>query len=537
MRGRDGDTRKLLLHSGNIRTLDPVQPIAQAIVIDGGRISWVGRNDDILGVPVDEYKLLHLRGRTVIPSFGDAHVHFAFFAQSLVNLDLDGCSSYAKALNLIRHHARRLKKGEWLVGKGWSKDQWSDGGMPHRKDLDKLVPDNPAALLSKDEHLLWTNSVGLNLGGIDADTPDPDGGMISRDESGEATGILFERASFLVFRLVPKPSADKVARMIDSAVSYCHSKGVTAVGNFDDIENFGLLMQYHHSRCLKLRIRQFVPVHYLDELILLRLRSGFGDQYLNISGVKIFADGALGSQTALMFQPYSGSRRNRGVEVTPEKEMKKLIKRAAAGGLASSVHAIGDRANHQVLNAFEALPERLRRLRHRIEHVQIIRPEDVQRLADLDIIASVQPIHCSSDVKLMKKYLNRKGSRDSYPFRDILNAGAKVAFGSDAPIETLDPKIGIKSAVTRESLDGAARHQVSQRLTVPEAIDGFTRGVAYAIHDERVFGSITPGMRADIIILDNDPISGRGRNFVDFNVLATFFDGECVYGEEILDEI
>ncbi len=524
---------KLLFHSGRIRTLDPSVPAAQAMVIDGGRITWTGMNRDILGVSVDEYRMINLSGMTVLPSFGDAHVHFAFFAQSLSNLDLDGCTSYREVLQRVKKYVAKLPKGAWIVGKGWSKDRWSDGRTPHKKDLDRIAPDNPALILSKDEHLLWTNSLGLKKAGIDAATPDPAGGKIDRDVNGEATGILIENAASLIHRVAGKPSKRDTFRMIDEAISHCHRAGVTSLGNFDDIDNFGLLQDYHNRKGLKLRIRQYIPVRFLDEMLALKLRSGFGGACLSIAGTKIFADGALGSQTALMFEPYRKNKNNYGMETTSDKEMKRLVRAAASNGIACAVHAIGDRANHQVLNAFESISRRHRKLRHRIEHVQIIRTDDLRRLAGLDIIASVQPSHCSSDIDLMKKHWGNR-AKNAYPFRNLIDSGAHVAFGSDAPIEKLDPFIGIQSAVTRRSFDGTMSHQLGQRLSRVEAVAGFSSGVAYALGDENLFGTITPGKSADIVILEQDPFDVKPDRLKDIEVLATFFEGRCVYGKEFI---
>jgi len=531
--GRRNEERqeKLLLHSGKIRTFDPSHPMAEALVIDNGKIRWIGKNEDIIGIPADEYRLINLGGRTVIPSFGDAHVHFAFFAQSLSNLNLDGCKSYGEALKRVEAYASKLKKGEWLLGKGWRKDDWPDSRWPHKANLDKIAPDNPAALYSHDEHVLWTNSLGLKIGGVDRNTADPVGGEIDRDSSGNPTGILRENACDYVYRHHKKPSKSKVLRLIDEAQRYCHSKGVTALGNFDGIDNFEMLQEYHNKYGLKLRIRQYIPIRFIDHLVALRLKSGFGDDYLRIAGVKIFADGALGSQTALMLRPYSGSKSNIGVEVTPEKVMADLIKKAASNGLACAVHAIGDRANRQVLNAYEKLPAKHRKLRNRIEHVQIINPADIPRLSKLSIIASVQPIHCISDVRLMEKFLGKRSSH-SYSFKSFIDSGAHVAFGSDAPIETLDPLLGSYCATTRTTLDGKVRHRTGQAISTETALRGFSCDIAYALADENLFGTISLGKSADIVIMEEDPIECDPVSLKDIEISATFFEGECVFGED-----
>jgi predicted amidohydrolase YtcJ len=525
----------LLFHSGNVVTLDPRNPSAQAVAVSHGRISWVGRNDDIVAVPTDEYRLINLAGRTLLPSFGDAHVHFAYFALSTSNVDLDGCTSYEEALDRCKQHARKLPPDGWLVGKGWAKDKWAKPRLPHKADLDRVSRGHPAAIFSKDEHLLWANSAALKIAGIDRQTSNPAGGQIDRGQDGDPSGVLRENACILVWRHVSKPSKSTAFDQIDLAVRQCHAKGVTSVGNFDDIANFELLQEYHQSRGLKLRVRQYIPVRFLEQLLSLKLRSGFGDNRLAIAGVKIFADGSLGSQTALMFEPFAGSRKNAGVEVTSEAEMKDQIRRAAGGGLACAVHAIGDRANSQTINAFEALPKKLWSLRHRIEHVQIIGDDDIARLAHLGLVASVQPSHCSSDIYLISKYLGKRSSM-AYSFKTLLKAGSRLAFGSDAPIEKLDPVAGIWSAVTRKSFDRRHTHRPDQRLAVGDAIRGFTSGIAYALGDESSYGVISPGYYADLILLEQNPAKVPTDQLRELRVAATFLEGECVHGWDTLED-
>ncbi|MCK4657289.1 MAG: amidohydrolase [candidate division Zixibacteria bacterium] len=523
------ENRKLLLHSGNIRTLDPALPSAQAMIIDRDRISWIGNNEDIVSIPADEYKLINLSGKTVMPSFTDSHVHLAHLARSVASLDLDGCKSYAEALARTREFVQTLTKSEWLFGRGWQNDSWSGARLPHRSDLDKISPNNPAAIYSKDDHLIWTNSLGLKIARIDRNTPDPEGGRIIRDGNGEPIGILAEKAADLLYRHCKKPSRVRSLAQIEKVVAECHKKGVTAVGNFDDLGNFELLQEYDSQKGLKVRVRQYIPVRFLDHLVKLKLKSGFGSQYLKIAGTKIFADGALGSQTALMFEPYRGRKGHCGIEVSTEAELTSDIKAAASHGIACAVHAIGDRANHQVLNAFGKLSQRNLKLRHRIEHVQIIKPDDIPRFAQLGIVASVQPSHCSADIDLARRHWGRR-SKYAYNFRSLIDSGANLALGSDAPIEKIDPLLGMYSATTRKSFDGSKRFHPEQRLMIAEAAAGFTVGGAYALGDECLYGTITLGKSADIVIMDSDPFRTKPDELQRIDISATFFEGECVYG-------
>jgi len=526
--------RKRIFHSGNIHTMDPMLPKAEAVVFDGNRIAWIGNNADIVGIPADEYELINLNGRTMLPSFGDAHVHFSYFALSFTLFDLSHCRSYEDTLRNIRKNAKNLKNREWLLGGGWNHETWTKRRLPHKRDLDKICPNNPAAVSSRDEHMLWANSRALKAAKIDRNMEDPPGGEIVRDENGEPTGVLKESACMIVYSEIKAPPKRKAFKTIQRAEEECHRRGVTAVGNFDGPDDFALLQEYHRERGLKVRIRQYMPVRFLDQLKALEIRGGLGDDYLNIRGIKIFSDGALGSKTALMFKPYSGERKNCGIEVSSVEDMARWAKTAASLGLSTAIHAIGDRAVSNSLDALEQLPNAGRRLRNRIEHVQISRPKDIGQFAKLNVIASVQPSHCSTDIDLARRLWGRR-TKYSYAYSSLLKAGAKVAFGSDAPIEHLNPLEGIYSAVTRRSWDGSKQFHREQELGIYEAVRGFTSDCAYALHDETLYGTISLGKSADVIIMDNDPFEVRPGDLSKLEIAATFFEGSCVYsGEDII---
>lgn len=525
--------RKLLFHSGNIYTMDPMLPRAEAVIFDGDRIAWIGNNSDIIGIPADEYELINLEGRTMLPSFGDAHVHFGYFALSFLRLDISHCRSYEETLREIKKFTRTLRGREWLLGNGWNHEKWKVRRLPHKKDLDRICPNHPAAVYSRDEHMLWANSRALRAAKIGKDTPDPPGGEIVRDESSEPTGVLKENACQLVYERIKAPPKRKSFEAIRMAEEACHKQGVTAVGNFDGIDNFALLQDYHREHGLRVRIRQYMPVRYLDHLDAIKIRGGMGDRYLNIRGIKIFSDGALGSKTALMFKPYRGERHNCGIEVSSVDEMARWARRAASLDLSTAIHAIGDKAVRNCLNAFESLPRTARRLRNRIEHVQISTPRDIRRFAKLNVIASVQPSHCSTDIELARRLWGVR-TKYSYAYRSLLKSGAKVALGSDAPIENLRPFEGVYSAVTRRSWDGRKQFHREERIDLHDALKGFTSDCAYALHDESLYGTISLGKSADVIIVNDDPFKVRSADLLRLEVAATFFEGSCVYGEQNL---
>jgi len=528
--------RNILFHSGHIYTQDPGQPYCQAMVIANGRVQWLGNNDDLFAVPADSYAIADLGGRMVLPGFCDAHMHYVFWAQSRSCVNLDGCRSYREVLNKIGTYAAKLAKGEWLVGQGWQKDQWSRPIWPNRSDLDRVTGNRPAAIFSRDEHLLWVNSVALERGRITADTADPAGGEIARDSSGQPTGILKEKAASLIWRIVPNPSERRTLNALAQAEEECHALGITALSSFDTLDNFSLLQTYHQRRGCRLRIAYYVPAENSADLLRLKLKSGFGDERLWIQGVKIFADGALGSQTAYMFKPYKNHKSYRGISRMPAREMTELIGRCCRGSLNVAVHAIGDRANYQVIRALlKAVGKRAGRFRHRIEHCQVLRKEDLRAFGRYGIIASVQPCHLLSDLDLVAKYWGRRG-RYAYAFRSILDGGGKLAFGSDAPIEPPAPLYNIYAAVSRKRLGDGRIFYPAEKVSVAAAIHAHTWGGAWAQEAEPRWGSIKVGNYADIVILENDLHKIRADEIPNVKIVATLFEGEIVYGKRLQDD-
>jgi predicted amidohydrolase YtcJ len=527
--------KNTLLHSGRIYTQNPSAPFYQAMVIADGKIAWLGNNSDLYAIPSDKYDILDLSGKTVLPSFCDAHMHFAFWAFSLIRLDLDGCGSYQEVLRRIKAYAKSLKRGEWLVGKGWQPIQWEKQVEPHKKDLDKIFPNNPVALLSKDEHAVWVNSKTLMLAGIYNSSADPVGGKIARDAGGEPTGILLANAAELVYKIMPPPGGSKGQKAIASAQIQAHSLGITSVGSFDSIEGFAAVQKYNQEHGLKLRVSQYIRAQQLDELLSLGIRTGFGDDRLRIIGAKLYADGALGSQSALMYKPYEGSKTDCGIAQTDKDELRALIKKCIKGGLNVAVHAIGDKANSNALEAIiESSPKRARGFRHRIEHCQLLRKKDVPLFAEHGIIASVQPCHILSDIDLIEKYWGKRG-RYAYAFNSLRKSGAALAFGSDAPIEKPDPIWNIYCAVTRREPGALKPFYPVESIPVAAAIRAHTWGGAYALGAEDKFGSITIGNYADIVILDKDLHIVDPMDIAAVKIVATLFEGEFVYGKDSFD--
>ncbi len=526
---RDAGT---LFEGANIRTLDPSQPRAAALAVRDGRVVVAGDVADLRDA-FPHFARVGLDGCTVLPAFTDSHVHFAGFGLSLRRVDLRGCRSLRQAVEAVAAAARRARPGEWILGGGWDKNLWPEGRFPRRDDLDPVTGDRPAALRSKDGHTAWVNSAALARAGIHAATPDPEGGAIVRDPAtGEPTGLLAERAAHPVLALADRTGPEALEQAILDATAAAHRAGIAGVHVMEDGAVLAAFQRLRARGALGVRVCMMLPEDALDAAIAVGIRSGFGDATLRIGGVKIFADGALGSQTASMLEPYEGQPENRGVIVRTREQLHALVQRAAAHGLAVAVHAIGDRANRWVLDAMEAArPDTLRwGLRHRIEHVQLLHPQDLPRLAALGVVASMQPIHCTQDRDIADRYWGTR-SRYAYAFRSLLRHGTRLAFGSDAPVETLDVLAGIYAAAVRRRQDEPGRDAwyPEEAITVAEAIRAYTEGAAYAAAEDHLKGRLAPGYLADFVALSDDPLEVSPERLPEIRVVLTAVGGVVRY--------
>ena len=523
----------LLLYNARIHTLHAAAPQASALLIDHGQIAAVGDRESLRESAAPGTEQVDLQGQTVLPGLTDAHLHLQYYALGLQKVDCE-TSSKAECLRRVTERVRLLQPGEWLQGHGWNQNPW--GGWPTAADLNSAAPRNPSYLTAKSLHAAWASSAALRLAGIDRNTPDPRDGKILRDEAGNPTGILLEGAMESVSRAIPAPSATLIEAAIEGALPSLWRAGLTCVHDYDRRPAFLALQALRARDRLKLRVLKNIPVDDLDHAIGLGLTRGFGDEWLWIGGVKAFMDGALGPRTAAMFEPYDGEPANRGMLSMDGEQLLEHGRRAASLGLPMTVHAIGDRANHEALNAFAQL-RRLERtdglphLRHRIEHVQLLHPEDASRLAALDVIASMQPLHATSDMKMADRYWGRRANL-AYAWRTQLNAQARLAFGSDAPVESPNPFLGLHAAVTRQREDGSPSPEgwyPEQRLTLSEALHAYTTGAAYAAHAENRLGRLAPGFAADLIVLKRDPFTCHPSEIVALRPSATMIAGEWVW--------
>lgn len=521
----------MVLTNGSIYTMDAARPIASAAAIRDGQIVAVGSDDEIKPLLRTGDEWIDLGGRCVTPGLVDAHVHFQHFSLSLQNVDLDGAPTRDAALARVSAYISEHPGDGWVRGRGWSQDAWPDRAFPTAADLDAIIPHRPVFLSHKSGHAAWVNSAALKLSRIDEATTDPPGGQIQRDKTGRPTGIFFEDAIDLVAGHIPRPTPTDVARAMRRAQAYCWSVGLTGLHDFDGRDCFVALQMLREAGELGLRVVKNVPVYRMEHALGVGLRSGFGDDWLRIGGVKIFADGALGSRTAAMIAAYEGEPENLGIVVTDKEDMLDKARRASAGGLSLTVHAIGDRANHDVLDVYELLRKEEMpspRLRHRIEHVQILHPRDLNRLAALGVIASMQPIHATSDMEMADRYWGER-ARYSYAWRTIWDSGALVVFGSDAPVERIDPLPGIHAAVTRQRAGGYPGPNgwfPEERLSLAETIQAFTTAAALTSGQEKRLGSITPGKLADLTVFERDFFTTPVDELLEIGVSGTIVDGE-----------
>jgi predicted amidohydrolase YtcJ len=522
---------ELVLFNGNLYTLDADRPRATALAIGRGEIVYVGDDAtarDMLG-PGGEAVDLH--GACGMPGLTDAHVHFEWLALGWQRVNAEA-PTLKEALARVAERAGRTPSGGWVLGHGWNHNVWS-GQLPTAADLDRVAPQHPVALTAKSWHASWANTRALALAGITAETPDPPGGQIVRDAAGRPTGSLLEAAQDLLWKAVPEPAPEEVAEAMQQALPAIHRAGLTGVHDMDGPRAFRAEQLLRERGDLTLRVVKSIPLEHMAEAIGLGLRSGFGDEWLRLGQVKMFADGALGPQTALMLAGYETDANNRGIATTPIEVIGEAVQRANAAGLACAIHAIGDQANRQVLDVYEeALPLRAGlRLPNRIEHVQLLAPADGGRLAKLGVVASMQPIHATSDMLMADRYWGAR-SAGAYALRTQLAQGAVLALGSDCPVEPIDPLPNIHAAVTRRRPDGSPGPDgwyPEQRISVEQAVRGFTWGAAYAAGLQGRLGSLTPGKLADVTLLDQDIFKFEPMQILGASVLGTLVGGRFAW--------
>jgi predicted amidohydrolase YtcJ len=507
----------VILDNGVVRTLDPALPTARALAIAGDRIAGgVGTHETALPGP----GRVDLGGRCVVPGFSDAHVHFPTWALARGEVRLEDTASLEEALARVRDGLAGVRPGAWLRGRGWRSGDWSPEVEPTRQALDAVTGETPTALLARDSHSLWLNSAALARADGDLRVP---GGVVEVDERGEPTGILREEAAWHFRDTAVRVEDDEYVGAMREGLRVANARGVTAVHDKDGwIGALRLWQRLRAEEALTLRVWQSLPHDSLDRLAELGIASGLGDELLRVGYLKAFMDGTLGSSTARLLD---GS----GVEITSRDALVDIVRRGARAGFPVAVHAIGDLANREALDAFEETRAdwEPRGLRHRIEHAQLLAGEDIGRFAALGVAASVQFSHAPSDRDLADRLWAGRTHR-AYAYRSLWDTGAVVANGSDAPIEELDPLAGIRAAVLR-TLDGRPAWHGEQALTVQEALEATCVAPAWLARDERRRGKLLPGYAADLVVLDRDPVTCPPEELPAVEVVATMLGGRWVH--------
>jgi predicted amidohydrolase YtcJ len=533
----------LILFNGNIYTLNPAQPRAQALVARDEKIVYVGDDAGARELLAARAHAIDLKGACAIPGLADAHVHLRWLAQGLQAVNVE-TPTLDEALAHVAQRAACRPAGEWVSGHGWNHNVWGNHpsfvkGFPTAAHLDRVAPAHPVALSAKSGHALWVNSRALELAGITPQTPDPPGGQILRALGGTPSGVLLEAAAELVKKCIPKLPLDELVEALRPALQLANRTGLSSVHDFDDPQVLSALQVLRTQGELTLRLSKGIPFAHLDSAVALGLRTGLGDDWIRIGHVKLFADGALGARTALMLEGYESAPNELGIAATPLEDIRQAVDRASSAGLACAIHAIGDKANRQVLDVYQEEGFRFQvssfKLRHRIEHVQLLHPDDVGRLAELGVIASMQPVHATSDMLVAEEHWGSRRCAGAYALRALLERGTKLAFGSDCPVESLDPLAGIHAAVTRRRADGTpgpAGWHPEQRLSVAQAVRGFTWGPAYAAGLEDRLGTLEVGKLADVTILDRDIFAIEPIDILATRVVGTLVGGRFAWLDE-----
>ena len=516
----------LVLINGNIITINPSRPRAQAVAIDNSRIVEVGTNREVKALINDGTTVIDLNGKTVLPGFIDTHIHVAGFGKALAEINLRGVQSIREIQGKLKKRVEKTQEEEWILGRGWDQDRLKEKRYPTRWDLDKVSPNNPVVFTRVCGHVCAVNTKALEKAGITAETTPPPGGEIDKDpETGEPTGILRENAMDLVHNVKPEPSEHQLMKACHLACRKAVEAGLTSVHwIISSPAEIRVIQMLRAKGRLPLRVYLLIPVGFLDHLVGLGVSAGFGDHMVRIGGAKIFADGSLGARTAALHASYSDDPSTKGMMIYSKKKLEELVMKAHRAGLQLAVHAIGDQAIDVVLTALEKTLKKIPREdhRHRIEHASVLSEILISRMKKLGVIASVQPHFVVSDFWVADR-LGPKRARWTYPFKTLIQEGVQIAGGSDCPVEPINPLLGIWAASSRESFP-------EERISVDNALRMYTIDAAFASFEEDAKGSIEAGKLADLVVLSRDPRKVPPDEIKDIVVEMTFVGGRMVHG-------
>jgi predicted amidohydrolase YtcJ len=519
---------------GRVWTGDSTRPWAEAVAVEGEKIVAVGDSTEIARRAGGRARVLGRRDVMVMPGFMDGHTHFLDGGFQLTSVDLRDANSPREFIRRLKEYAAQLKPGEWITGGDWDHERWPGAPLPERSWIDSVTPKNPVFVERLDGHMALANSVALRLAKVDRSTRDIPGGTIVRDKQGNPTGILKDEAQGPVLAVIPVPSNTQSDAALKRAMGWAASKGVTAVADVDvPWHEVAALRRAHARGALTTRVSVYVPLSDWRLMADTVRVHGAGDEWLRVAGVKGYVDGSLGSTTALFYEPYNDAPETSGLMVTPEDSLRAWIGGADSAGLQVVVHAIGERANGLLLQIFDSVARThgKRDRRFRIEHAQHLRRQDIGRIARSGVIASMQPFHAIDDGRWAEKRIGAERIKTTYAFRSLLDAGARLAFGSDWTVAPIDPLLGIYAAVTRRTLDG--KHPggwvPAEKITVEEALRAYTSGNAYGVFADGRRGRLAAGYLADLVLLDQDLTVIPPQAIERVGVRATVVGGKVVF--------
>lgn len=517
----------MILTHGRIYTMDATGTVVDTIVVCDGRVAFAGRRGDVNAGAREP--VLDLHGRSVLPGLVDAHAHLMNLAKTRLEIRVGHVASEGDAAAVVATTAATMASGEWITGRGWDQTRWPGGAFPTRAPLDHAAPGHPVALVRVDGHAIWVNSAALRLAGIDRHIGDPTGGLVVKDADGEPTGLLVDTAQELVRAVIPAPSVERFERAVVDAVAECVAKGLTGIHEMGvDLATLAAYRRLVERGCFP--FRNYVALSGRKAWAEYRERGHetIGDGRVVVGALKLWLDGALGSRGAALHAPYCDDPANVGLVLIPPEELERLLGEARDAGFQACVHAIGDRANTTALDAMERVGVAGRRFR--IEHAQVLTEADIPRFARLGVIPSMQATHCTSDMRWVGERLGPDRLRGAYAWRSLLATGTIIAGGSDFPVEDPNPFHGLHAAVTRRPREGDhPGGSPEQRMTRLEAVRSFTSWNAWAAGQEAELGSLEPGKRADVVVLDDDVLTCDEPCIKDVAPLMTMVGGEIVY--------
>ncbi|MCU1311715.1 MAG: Amidohydrolase 3 [Candidatus Angelobacter sp.] len=504
-----------------------------AIAVRDGRVISIGSDAEIRKMAGPSASVIDLHGQFVMPGFNDAHAHLATGGFEKMNVNLIGSTSLAEMQSRIAERVKKAAPGEWIVGRGWDHTKWPGRTLPTRQDIDKVTGDHPAMFGRVDGHIAVANSAALRSAGITKQTASPSGAAIDHDSSGEPTGILREDAAMALVRdKVPPASPAQHRKAMELALEDAARSGITSAQDNSDWEDYLALEQIQREGKLTLRVSEWLPFgQSVENLKKMRDHHPHGDHMLHSTMLKGYMDGSLGSRTAALLAPYSDDPKNSGLPRFSQEQLNQMVRERAAEGFQIGFHAIGDRGVEMALDAFEQAvsSKQPNDLRFRIEHDQVVQPDQVPRYKKLGVIASVQPNHLLTDMNWAEERIGKERAKSSYPWASFLNGGVPLAFGTDYPVEPIAPFRGLYAAVTRKNEAGTGEYYPEQKLSIEQAIAAYTTGSAYAEFAEKEKGTLAPGMLADFVVLDRDITAIPAHEILKTEVLRTVVGGKTVY--------